>query len=76
MRFWLMVMPVVCIAGFAVLSGTVYVHGGSLKINTEAVSQTMPVLIALAAPMVIMGVVLMVTMLVGREGRGRARRVS
>ena len=76
MRFWLMVMLVVCMAGFAVTSGTVAMHAGALKINMEAVAQTMPVLIALAAPMVIMGVVLMVTMLVGREGRGRARRVS
>ena len=76
MRFWLLVMLVFCMTGFAVTSGTVSVRGSALKINYEAVSHTLPVLVALAAPMVFMGVVLMVTMLLGRDGRGRAKRIS
>jgi hypothetical protein len=58
-----------CMAGFAVTSGTVSVHGSALKINMDAVSHTMPVLVALAAPMIFMGLVLMVTMLLGRAKR-------
>ena len=76
MRFLLLVMLVFCAAGFALTSGTVSVRGGTPKINLEAVSDTLPVLVALAAPMVFMGLVLMVTMLLGRDGRGRAKRFS
>jgi hypothetical protein len=76
MRFWLLVMLVFCMSGFVVTSGTVSVRAGVLKVDMDAVSHTLPVLVALAAPMVFMGVVLMVTMAVGRQGRSRPARLG
>ena len=74
MRFWLAVLLIFCMAGFIVTSGTISVHAGRLRINPAALSHSIPVLIALAAPMITMAVVLMVTMAVGRQDRqGRNR---
>ena len=71
MRFWLAVMLIFCMAGFIVTSGTISVHAGALRVNTAALAHSIPVLIALAAPMITMAVVLMVTMAIGRQGRSR-----
>lgn len=69
MRFGLFVMLVVCVAGFLLSSGTIALQSGTVLLNTAAVSHSLPVLIALAVPMLVMGVVLMMTMSFGREDR-------
>ena len=74
MRFWLLVIFVVCIGGFIVTSGTVTIVGGGLTMNMDAVAHSLPVLLALAAPMVTMAIVLIVTMLIGRESHRRPDR--
>ena len=73
MRFLLAVMLVGCTTGFIATSGTVTVQSGSLHLNAAALSHTVPVLIALAAPMVTMGMVLLLTMMFGRTS-GRENR--
>lgn len=74
MRFWLLLIFLVCIAGFALTSGTVTLRNGGVVMNMDAVAHFLPVLLALAAPMVTMAVVLMVTMLLGRDNRHRSNR--
>ena len=72
MRFWLAVMLIVCVSGFVVTSGTLSVQSGVMTLNTTALSHSIPVLVALAAPMVMMALVLSVTMALSRNG-GRRR---
>jgi hypothetical protein len=74
MRFLLAGMLIICVAGFLATSGTVTLQAGALHMNVAALKHTVPVLIALAAPMLTMAVVLMVTMTIGRPtARNRAR---
>jgi hypothetical protein len=75
MRFWLLLMLVVCVSGFLVSSGTVSVNAGAVRLNADAVAHSLPVLVALAAPMVFMAFGLMLTMLFGRDGRRRPNRI-
>lgn len=78
MRFLLAVLLVICTVGFIATSGTVTVQSGALRVNSAALVHTIPVLIALAAPMVTMGMVLMITMMFGRpphrQNRSRSNR--
>ena len=76
MRFLLAVMLVVCVAGFLATSGTVTWQAGTLQLNGAALKHTVPVLIALAAPMLTMAVVLMVTMTMGRPTERSGPRTS
>ena len=73
MRFLLAVMLVVCTTGFIATSGTVTVQAGSFHLNAAALSHTVPVLIALAAPMVTMGIVLILSMMFGGTSARRSR---
>jgi hypothetical protein len=72
MRFWLAALFIVCVGGFVMTSGTVTVQAGELNLNMAALTQTMPVLVALAAPMITMSLVLMLTMTFGRQARRRS----
>ena len=74
MRFWLAVIFLVCVTGFIATSGTLTVQAGEIMVNTSALRHTIPVLIALAAPMVTMAFVLLVTMTLGRPTIRHQRR--
>ena len=70
MRTALLALLVFCVGGFMVSSGTVSLVGGIPRIETAAVGQALPVLVALAAPMVTVAVGLMLVMLLRRrDGR-------
>jgi hypothetical protein len=68
MRFSLALILLVCVSGFVATSGMVSLTGeaGQLQLNGAALRHTLPVLIALAAPALVMGVLLSFLML-GRK---------
>lgn len=71
MRLTLLAMLAVCMAGFAATSGTITLDAGRVLINPSVLSHTLPVLVALAAPMITMVVILLVTVTLGRPAIGR-----